>query len=250
MKPMTQEGDHFWEEAATYPDLLGEHGQKQYYNWHFETIPVVETEKDIDSEFPRNVTWAINSLVDTLKFKPKFYKGNAGDYERSFSLRFLFHFMGDIHQPLHSTSRFRDDLVTGDQGGNKVKVTFPGEETITNLHSIWDSCWTRLPAAYEESVAPVTDEFFNIVAERAEKMMEDFPYSDLEEEAQLLDPSQILQESHNLAETVVYPGVEDGYTPSELDISIGQEICGRRVALGGYRLANLLIDLFTEELSE
>lgn len=60
------------------------------------------------------------------------------------SLMFLTHFVGDIHQPLH-TSR------ASDKGGNTISVEFPHEFTIFidgrdgskhhnewNLHSVWD----------------------------------------------------------------------------------------------------------------
>ncbi|KDQ22437.1 hypothetical protein PLEOSDRAFT_1090971 [Pleurotus ostreatus PC15] len=45
------------------------------------------------------------------------------------ALKFLVHFLGDMHMPLHLTGR--------DRGGNSVKVTFDGRQT--NLHSAWDS---------------------------------------------------------------------------------------------------------------
>ncbi|KAI5117757.1 hypothetical protein M0805_000601 [Coniferiporia weirii] len=53
-------------------------------------------------------------------------KGYPGAEE---ALKFLIHFMGDLHQPLHLTGR--------DKGGNGAKVKFDGR--TTNLHSVWDS---------------------------------------------------------------------------------------------------------------
>ena len=46
------------------------------------------------------------------------------------ALRFLVHFVGDIHQPLHVGRR-------ADRGGNSIPVTLFGQET--NLHSVWDT---------------------------------------------------------------------------------------------------------------
>lgn len=46
------------------------------------------------------------------------------------STKFLIHFLGDIHQPLHVS---RAD----DMGGNTIEVTF--EEADWNLHSLWDT---------------------------------------------------------------------------------------------------------------
>jgi hypothetical protein len=50
--------------------------------------------------------------------------------ERREALRFLVHFVEDMHQPLHVGDR-------GDRGGNDTTVVFLG--TPTNLHRVWDS---------------------------------------------------------------------------------------------------------------
>jgi hypothetical protein len=46
------------------------------------------------------------------------------------ALKFVVHFVGDIHQPLHAG--YRDDA-----GGNLYQVQFQGQGT--NLHKVWDS---------------------------------------------------------------------------------------------------------------
>jgi len=50
--------------------------------------------------------------------------------QRQTALRFLIHFVGDLHQPLH-VGRAED------QGGNKIIVYWFDKKT--NLHSLWDS---------------------------------------------------------------------------------------------------------------
>ncbi|NCT69011.1 MAG: S1/P1 nuclease [Rhodanobacteraceae bacterium] len=50
--------------------------------------------------------------------------------ERAEALRFLVHFVGDAHQPLHAG--YRDD-----RGGNQYQVQLRGRGT--NLHAVWDS---------------------------------------------------------------------------------------------------------------
>lgn len=54
---------------------------------------------------------------------------------RRTALKFVVHFIGDIHQPLHANNR-------DDKGGNVVQVRIPtkdGGERGSNLHSAWDS---------------------------------------------------------------------------------------------------------------
>jgi S1/P1 Nuclease len=49
--------------------------------------------------------------------------------DRGQALRFLLHFIGDIHQPLHTEAEGR--------GGNEIMVLFGKKHT--NLHAIWDT---------------------------------------------------------------------------------------------------------------
>jgi nuclease S1 len=52
------------------------------------------------------------------------------DAERRDALKYLVHFVGDVHQPLHASPR-------RDKGGNDFQVSLDGRGT--NLHAIWDS---------------------------------------------------------------------------------------------------------------
>ena len=52
-------------------------------------------------------------------------------------MRFIIHYVGDLHQPLHSTSRVNHEFPKGDRGGNSVYL--PDHEGAKNLHSVWDS---------------------------------------------------------------------------------------------------------------
>jgi len=52
--------------------------------------------------------------------------------ERLDAIRFVIHFVGDIHQPLHDENL--------ELGGNDIDVTYAGKST--NLHAIWD---TQMP---------------------------------------------------------------------------------------------------------
>lgn len=53
------------------------------------------------------------------------------DEERLEALKFLAHWLGDIHQPLHVS-------INGDRGGNDIPVIWRGERH-SNFHRVWDS---------------------------------------------------------------------------------------------------------------
>ncbi|KAK2459617.1 hypothetical protein APHAL10511_008372 [Amanita phalloides] len=75
----------------------------------------------------RNMTNQLTSYV--AKTKLGGHVSTEDTEEASQALKFLIHFLGDLHQPLHLTGR--------DRGGNSDKVVFDGRQT--NLHSVWDS---------------------------------------------------------------------------------------------------------------
>lgn len=92
--------------------------------WHYVNIEDDETYATAPKSPGGDVIEAIRRMSDVLKDRrqPKAKRAEA--------LRFLIHFVGDIHQPLHVGRRT-------DLGGNRVVVRWFGEET--NLHSVWDS---------------------------------------------------------------------------------------------------------------
>jgi hypothetical protein len=106
--------------------------------WHFIDIPLGASESDIAMYCPPAtscVTAALSTQLAILR-DPR-----ASPQARADALRFIIHFVGDIHQPLH-------DATNNDRGGNCVPVAFFGntpqernpafESYSPNLHSVWD----------------------------------------------------------------------------------------------------------------
>jgi hypothetical protein len=104
--------------------------------WHFIDIPVrvpALTESDEWKYCPANgcVVSQITADFSALARPP------ADPVEASDPLRFLVHFVGDIHQPLHCAN-------DGDRGGNDKIVLYrkPGSShaapTKVKLHALWD----------------------------------------------------------------------------------------------------------------
>lgn len=94
--------------------------------YHYVDIPLgaVRTGFDFPALCKQDcVTWAITHYVEQVK--------TATDAEaRAQALRFIVHFVGDVHQPLHGVDN-------ADQGGNCVHVQLLGSNS--NLHSVWDT---------------------------------------------------------------------------------------------------------------
>jgi len=71
---------------------------------------------------------------------------SSSDEDKLQSLKFLGHWVGDIHQPLHIS--FEDD-----RGGNNIRVN---GQCRTNMHSAWDTCLLQL-AIGSDVMAAATD---------------------------------------------------------------------------------------------
>ncbi|KAL1664887.1 phospholipase C/P1 nuclease domain-containing protein [Schizophyllum commune] len=85
--------------------------------------------------FPGDRGWAgrvggnvLAGIRNTTSLLEDWVAGEADDATANEALKFLVHFVGDMHMPLHLTGR--------DRGGNSDKVTFDGR--VSNLHTVWD----------------------------------------------------------------------------------------------------------------
>jgi hypothetical protein len=58
--------------------------------------------------------------------------------EKAFGYCWLFHLVGDVHQPLHTVTLVCDRFPEGDRGGNSIRVV-----QGRNLHSLWDNLLGR-----------------------------------------------------------------------------------------------------------
>jgi hypothetical protein len=64
------------------------------------------------------------------EFRQVLLNPRAGRVQKKQAIKFLIHFIADIHQPLHVGDN-------NDQGGNRLQVHFFGDGA--NLHRVWDS---------------------------------------------------------------------------------------------------------------
>lgn len=126
------------EHASTWPDTLYGNPAKYAYTfrWHFVDIP---TDSDHSYSAPRDCakTHEGDCVINALaRERAVLADANASAGQRRAALRFVIHFMGDLHQPLHCAE---DD---GDEGGNLKPVCFMNKcwdsKGNYNLHKTWD----------------------------------------------------------------------------------------------------------------
>jgi hypothetical protein len=87
--------------------------------WHYIDLPFSLDGTSTNSFVPASfdVVQAINLSIATLQ------NSGASQSNQAVSLRYLLHFVGDIHQPLHSSDAFFASQPHGDGGGNGFGIT-------------------------------------------------------------------------------------------------------------------------------
>ena len=212
-------------EAAVWPDCVRRDHWRWGYTaaWHYRTAPVCEpydARKNcsggncVTAQIERNQRiLADESLPTNVRLR---------------ALAFLVHFVGDVHQPLHSG----DD---GDRGGNNRVVDY-GIVPALNLHWIWDGALAE--RAISAANPPLVRRYS--AAEKAELAGG--------------DTAEWGRESWQIARDFVYPSAFDrkpcdGPLPKETaltqeDIVAAVPIAEKRVTQAGLRMARLLDEAF------
>ena len=133
-------------DVASWPDSI--RGEKEFDRrypangrWHFIDF---DTRQRYDEKFKLKVSDDGNDVVSQiLRWRDELRGGKLKGERRLDALRFLVHFTGDVHQPLHCAFRY------GDMGGNMLPIhSFAGRnycfgdgaalDYAPSLHGVWD----------------------------------------------------------------------------------------------------------------
>ena len=158
-------------------------------------------------------------------------------YARSYALRMLIHYLGDVHQPLHCLARIDKKFPIGDKGGNLF--TLPNHYESADLHAVWDSVLYKF---HNSPPLPFTPETWQEYGELAKDLMNrysNFTFSNS------LDVNIWASESHNLGK-LAYAGAVENEKLSDTYIQNNMPIIEQQIIKGGVRLAHLLTYIFAE----
>jgi len=178
-------------DASTWPDDVRD--ERKNGPWHYIDIPRGKHRGELDEYCGAEgcVTRAIEEQRAILKDK------SADPLKRAEAIRYIIHFVGDLHQPLHAASN-------ADNGGNCVPVKYFRHEPLLNalhpergdyspnLHQVWD---TEIVERDMEVSNPLR---------YADELGEKFHVERAAWEAAGIHVVEWAWESHERAETVVY----------------------------------------------
>jgi hypothetical protein len=125
------ENDASLAEVSTWADEIRRQ-ERQTAPWHYVNIPIHPPPPGSKGSYEAlrdcaNHNCVVAQISDWLMI---LQDNNRASTQRLQALKFVVHFVGDVHQPLHCSN---DD----DRGGNDIHVNFNGR--MTNLHAVWDT---------------------------------------------------------------------------------------------------------------
>jgi hypothetical protein len=123
--------------GATWADAVRQKGLDD--GWHYVDVPRGGDQSMISTVCAKSPSCVVNAIHAQMAVLED---SSADPKLRAAALRYILHFAGDIHQPLHCTTN-------GDRGANCVPITFfknkpsPSktnpDDYSPNLHGIWDT---------------------------------------------------------------------------------------------------------------
>ncbi|MGI8786658.1 MAG: S1/P1 nuclease [Pyrinomonadaceae bacterium] len=232
--------------AATWADIVRDKNFKTRYakyhhgSWHY--LDTFWREADGKVELVSELKSDEQNEVERLfAFDKTLRDASASDADKAIALAWILHLGGDIHQPLHDSGRVTQYDPKGDEGGNRFMLS-PKDakcEDHLSLHWFWDSIIDRnVPrqndACDSDYIPPI-----------AQEIMKKFPYSKMQNR---LEPGQFDKwhdEGFQIASTKVYPAsLKFGKMPSDEYKKMAFEIAQEQIALAGYRLGEMLNQIF------
>jgi hypothetical protein len=189
--------------------------------WHFINEPFSPDGTPLQQPSTPNAQTQIGT------FRAKLSEGGASDNDvTAYDLAWLLRLVGDVHQPLHATSRFIHGQPNGDAGGNHVTVHCAGGCNATELHAFWDD------------VLGTSDDPHDAIDAARQLVLPETPAASLTDENMWIDESFRIAQANVYAQPIGVGAGPFALTPTYKANAL--RIANERVALAGARLANVL----------
>jgi hypothetical protein len=212
-------GGESLEEVSTWADEIRSNpAYRHTASWHFLNLPSgldhAAFMAQVHSMGQENVVSSIHHFEDVLT------NPTSNKSEKAEALKFLVHFVGDIHQPMHISHK-------EDKGGNTIQVRYDGKGT--NLHALWDTKLLETEHSSEgELVAAI-----------------DHADTKLIKQWQASSPEDWAWESYQISSKLYLEANEQGGKSLDQDYyQKYQPVVEQRIAQCGIRLAGLLNEVF------
>ena len=229
-------------ESAVWMDDIKNDLFDSLFEWHFIDRPYNPLGLSTPPLDKYNSIYAVEEAINVLNNTKT---AGLTTLTKSVYLRILLHVIGDMHQPLHDACLYNLTYPDGDMGGNLETVFVEALNQSVVLHAFWDAVAFRVP----NNLARPLDAYNTSILELlAKNFTQEFPRSALADKLS----------NKNVTEWTVdglLDAIEHVYNPLRPDFVIDQayqqqayDFLRRNIALGGYRLADILVEVLRQEV--
>ncbi len=229
--------------AARWPDdIRGDaafhHGAWHYINHPYKPEGQPTTVQTVDPP-PENILRAYQTNFDIMR-------STAPESTKAVALCWIFHLIGDVHQPLHTVALFTTEFppLEGDRGATRFSIRAREGASTISLHTFWDDL--ILGSERFQSVRNTAT---------ALRLQPDHARAQLPELTEIRFEEWAKQEGFSLAKDQAY---RNGQLRSSRDQQNGEvlptdyiatvkPLAERRIVLAGYRLADVLTQIASHE---
>lgn len=187
-------------------------------NWHFLNLPLGLSypafQKQVEGMPQANVYSALQQCQHELTDK------GTTRAQKIEALKFIIHFVGDLHQPMH-VSRAED------KGGNTIQLNYEGKGL--NLHSLWDTYLLEHQGLSYEQLA---EKYDHITPQQIKQWQSD-PLIKW-----IWESYEISSKLYAEVDAMKGRSIDDAYYQAHI------AIIGERIQQAGIRLAGVLNDIF------
>src|SRR5215471_15958957 len=138
--PIADHGLVLFMQAASWADDI-RNNDKQHHRplWHYINWPFKPEGQpaSVQTREPEVVN-ILTAMVENQRIVAT--ENNAE--RKAIAFAWLFHLVGDLHQPLHTAQLFTAEYSNGDRGGNEICVRVTQQGQPMDLHRFWDGVIT------------------------------------------------------------------------------------------------------------
>ena len=216
--------NHMYSIANWADDIRNEH--RETAPWHYVDIPL-GSRYDAKRDCPAPNSCIVEKIAE---FTSVMMDKTVPREQRAEALKFVVHFVGDIHQPLHAVGEAK--------GGNGIHVHFLESERCgryeCNLHGVWDTSLIQHTGLNPRRSPRLTH---GLNRQEYADRLEELIKSEYLAGQDGGTPEQWANESARLAQAA---WVQDGVDLDERYYQREIKVANRQMALAGLRLARLL----------
>ena len=226
-------------QASLWADILKK-TETQTASWHFIDIALQDPRSAMPERCQNDdcVTARIRQFAAQLSAKAAPADSHWSDLD---ALRFVVHFVGDVHQPLHDSSN-------ADLGGN-CETLNPAVHQAKNVHALWDGPLVDRNGPDDKAIAADLEIQIAALSNEHQKKISEGSEDDWAWEAHRLARPDIYRRLRIPTEAITFP-VSCAVAPAEITgrkINIRESyidemkpVVRYQLIKGGLRLANLL----------